>query len=323
MSNYLLGAVPFPHPRPPAKEKVSEDHTTNKATPQASVTYFYQAKIAELCRNVTVTWCKNLIHHSLSIMVETPSDGNRYTCKIDLRTWQFWGRKGLKSFELDKKRVDIFWDFRQAKFSNTPEPCSDYYVALVCGQEVVLLLGDSKKEAYKRTRSRPSLEEATLVYKKEIVYGKRLFCTRAMLSYGKKEQDILIETSLSGPGDPEMWISINGEMMIRVINLNWRFRGNETVMVNDLPVQILWDLHDWLHSNPGSGPGLFIFKPGTLECETEIFKPGTLECETESEPDDRNCSNGNDSESTNDSSSTQGSPSTTKFCHFLYAWRTE
>ena len=330
MSNYILGAAPFPNPKPvphqpPAKEKVHEHQATNKAVPQASVTFVYQTIIAELWRNVTVTWCKNLIHHSLSITVETPPNQDQYTCKIDLRTWQFWGRKGLKSFELDRKRVDIFWDFRQTKFSGNPDPWSNYYVAMVCGQEVVLLLGDLKKEAYKRTRSRPTLEDAILLYKKEIVYGKRLFCTRSMLVDGKREHDIVIDTSLSGPGDPEMSISIDGQMMIRIMNLNWRFRGNETVMLNNLPVQLLWDVHDWLHTIHGSGPGLFIFKPGTLECEATSDPNGRLESEADGDPNGSNSSNGNDSDSIIDSvASAPASPSSKPtFCHFLYAWRTE
>jgi Fe-S cluster assembly iron-binding protein IscA len=318
MSNYILGAAQFSNPKPPSEEKASDQYqTTNKVAPQTSITFVYQAKVAEFLRNVTVTWCKNLINHSLSITVENPSDENKNTCKVDIRTWHFWGRKGLKSFELDGKLVGIFWDFRQAKFSSSsPEPCSDYYVAMVSDEEVVLLLGDLKNEAFQRTRTRPSLEDATLLYKKEHVYGKRSFCTRAMLADGGKEHYIFIETSLpgAGPGDPEMWISIDSTVLIRVMNLNWRFRGNETAMVNNLPVQILWDVHDWLHGKPGSGrPGLFIFKTGAPECVSD-----------HDDPDDENCSRENEGGSIYGSAaSLQECPSTPEFCHFLYAWRTD
>lgn len=212
----------------PSAEKVSDQAPpppqtqalASKGAPQCAVTRVYQARLAEsmLC-NVSVTWCKNLTSHGLNITVEEPANCQEnhfhFTCKIDLKTWQFWGKKGLKSFEIDgKKRVDIFWDFRQAKFTSAPEPCSDYYVALVSNEEVVLLLGDMKKDAYKRTRSRPSLEEATLLYKRENVHGKRLFCTRAMVGEDKKEHDIVVENSLAGPGEPEMWISVGGTVAI-------------------------------------------------------------------------------------------------------------
>lgn len=247
-------------------EKVSDQapQTTNKGVPQCAVTRVYQAKLAELMLcNISVTWCKNLTSHCLGITVE--KENHNFTCKIDLKTWQFWGKKGLKSFEIDGQRVDIFWDFRQAKFSSAAEPCSDYYVALVSNEEVALLLGDLKKDAYKRARSRPSLEEAALLYKRENVNGKRLFCTRAMVGEDQKEHDIVVENSLAGPGEPEMWITVDGTVAVRIMNLNWRFRGNESVMVNNAPLQIFWDVHDWLFTTPGSGQGLFIFKPGTLD----------------------------------------------------------
>ncbi|ONK82018.1 uncharacterized protein A4U43_C01F35280 [Asparagus officinalis] len=67
------------------------------------------------------------------------------------------------------------------------------------------------REAYKRTRSRPSLEEATLVTKKENVFGKRSFCTRVRFDERRrKEHDILIENSIPGSKEPEMWISVDG-----------------------------------------------------------------------------------------------------------------
>ena len=276
---------------------------------ESAITFVYQAKLAELLCNVSLTWCKRLTTHDLIITVDNPSKENHYTCKIDLKNTQCWGKKGLKSFDIEGTRVDIFWDFRQVKFSSSPEPCSNYYVALVHDEEAVLLLGDLKNDAYKRTRSRPCLDEATLLHKKENVCGKKLFCTKAMLNAGKEEHDIVIENSLSGPGDPEMWISVKGTVVIRIMNLNWRFRGNETVMLKNEPLEIFWDVHDWLFSSPGSGHGLFIFKLGTLDSK-------------DADSDSRNCSevchNGTKHDNVD---SPNGTSSTTEFCHFLYAWR--
>ncbi|KAL0328590.1 UNVERIFIED_CONTAM: Kinesin-like protein KIN-14F [Sesamum calycinum] len=112
--------------------------------------------------NITVTWAKTIIGHSLYITVENPQDDNYYTCKIDLKTWQFWGKKGLKTFRVAEKRIDVFWDLRSAKFSDSPEPDSDYYVAMVSREELVLLLGDQQKEALRRTKSRLPSEDACL-----------------------------------------------------------------------------------------------------------------------------------------------------------------
>ncbi|KAI4306254.1 hypothetical protein L6164_029547 [Bauhinia variegata] len=306
MTSYLVRSGSSPLELPP-KKKTSKVDTADKAAPQNSVAFIYQTRIADSCRSVIVTWLQNPTDHSLCINLDDSSEEHKSSCKIDVKSRQSWGKKGLKSLELEGKRVDIFWDFRQAKFSFDPQPLSDYYVALVHKKEVLLIVGDLVKDAYERTRSKPSPEEATLLCKKEIVYEKRLFCTRAMLEEGKKEYDIVIETSLSGPDDPEMWIYIDGLAVMRIMNLNWRFRGNDTVMVNDFPLQIFWDVHDWLFNDPGSGHGFFIVKPGSLESASHTDLQGADSPET--------------SEGYNGDDLVEESPSIQGFCNFLHAWR--
>ncbi|KAJ9173862.1 hypothetical protein P3X46_016955 [Hevea brasiliensis] len=306
MPNHLSGAEPFQVARSssPSLEKETEDQQTNKV-PQSCVTLIYKANVAESSRYVTVTWNKNLINYSLTIGVENPSNEDPYTCKIDLKTWQFWGRKGIKSFQVDGKRVEVYWDFRHAKFSSNPEPSSDYYVALVYDEEVVLILGDLKKDAYKRTKKRPSLIEPILLCKKENVYGKKIFFSKAMLHNEKKEHDIVIEMS-SGLGDPELWISIDSFEVIHIMNLHWRFRGNEKVtMMNDVVVEIFWDVHDWLFNSsasPGAGNGLFIFKPGFPNSDTNR---------------EEDAGNGLRYDSPLERTPTSG------FFHVIYAWKIE
>ncbi|XWS51693.1 hypothetical protein CRYUN_Cryun11dG0005400 [Craigia yunnanensis] len=311
MLNNLEGAASPNIPRPPpSAEKQKENQATTDNAAQCSVTSIYRANIADLYRKVTATWCKSLVNHSFTINVENPSDDqNHCTCKIDLRAWQFWGKKGLKSLEVDGKRVDIYWDFRQAKFSSSPEPCSDYYVAIVSEEEVALVLGDMKIDAFKRTKKRPSLIDPTLMCKKEHICGKKLFCSKAKLGEGKQENDIMIENSLSGPDDPEMWVSIDGTAVIRIMNLHWRFRGNEIFTVNKTPVQIFWDVHDWLYNSSGSSHGLFIFTPGAPD--------SSAHCDSEA----KNCINGDDGSNIYDSP--RESKSIPKFCYVLYAWKTE
>ncbi|KAL3508329.1 hypothetical protein ACH5RR_027730 [Cinchona calisaya] len=286
-----------------------EESVANK-TIENFVTCIHRAKLAGLSRNIIVTWSKSLTGHTLYILVENSSEENHSTCKIDLKTWQFWGKKGLKTFKVDEKRVDIFWDLRTAKFSTSPEPTSEYYVALVSEKEIVLLLGDQKTEAYKRTKSRPSQMDAALVHKKENVFAKKCFCTRTMLGQGRREHHIIIEPAISGPYDPEMWISVDGIESIRVSNLHWRFRGNETLLVDDVPVQIFWDVHDWLYSSEEeSGPGTFIFMQGILE--------GDFDSEYDEMNSDYEVSQGG-----NCNLPLEEVP-ITEFCHFLYAWMTD
>lgn len=249
-----------------SSEKLHEDQESNMST-ESSVTCIYQVMLAACLRNIIITWSKTSTIHSLTITVENHSDENHQTCQIDFQSGQFWSRKGLKSLSVDETdRVDIFWDFRAVKFSTNPEPCSNYYVAFVFDKQVVLLLGDSKDEAYKRTMGRPSQVGPTLLHKEEILYGNNCFYTQVLLGDGPKEHDIVINNPSKMPDEPELKISIDGRAVVQVMNLSWRFRGNETVLVNNVPVQIFWDVHDWLFSSsPGTGHGLFIFKPESLK----------------------------------------------------------
>ncbi|KAJ0988194.1 hypothetical protein J5N97_006550 [Dioscorea zingiberensis] len=264
-------------------------------TAQSSVIAVYRVKLAGAQRNVTVIWCKSLINHTLTVSVEKPSSDTTFTCKVELKPWPFWSKKGFKSFEVEGRRIDVFWDLRSAKFSSGPEPAGGYYVAMVCNEEVALLLGDCKKEAYKRTKSRPSLEDASMISKRENVFGKKCFSTRTRFNEKRKEHDIVVENSInSGPKDPEMWISIDGIVLIHVSNLQWKFRGNETVLVEQVPVQVFWDVHAWLFGSPGHA--LFIFKPA---------------------PPENGAGDGGQTDGIVSSSSLSSSP---EFCFFLYAW---
>ncbi|KAL1213517.1 hypothetical protein V5N11_034159 [Cardamine amara subsp. amara] len=215
-------------------EKKTEDPVTYK-TGQSSVTCIYQAHMVGFWRNVRVLWSKNLMIHSLTVMVTSLQGDMNYCCKVDLKPWNFWNKKGYKSFEVEE-------------------------------EEVVLLLGDYKKKAFKRTKSRPALVEAALFYKKENVFGKKSFSTRAKFNDRKKEHEIVVESS-TGEKEPEMCIRIDGIVLVQVRNLQWKFRGNQTVLVDKEPVQVFWDVYDWLFSAPGTGHGLFIFKPEGGESE--------------------------------------------------------
>jgi hypothetical protein len=43
--------------------------------------------------------------------------------------------------------------------------------------------------------------------------------------------------------------------------LAWKFRGNQTIYVDGLPVEVLWDVHDWLFGST-NGCAVFLFQSG-------------------------------------------------------------
>ena len=47
--------------------------------------------------------------------------------------------------------------------------------------------------------------------------------------------------------------------MMQVKRLRWKFRGNHTILVDGLPVEVFWDVHNWLFGNP-MGNAIFMFQ---------------------------------------------------------------
>ncbi|KAF7806024.1 putative protein phosphatase 2c [Senna tora] len=301
------------------------DHGGVTRSGQSVFMSVYRTKMADHCRLITITWCKNLLLHGLSVSVEGPQGETHYTCKVELKPWYFWRKHGSKRFIVDGKAVDVFWDLKAAKFNGETEPTSEYYVAVVCDEEVVLLLGDLKNEAYKRTGCRPALIDPILVSKREHIFGKKKFCTRAKFHEKGRCHEISIECKNRGSGggstknngdlangvQPEMEIRIDGHLAIHVKHLQWKFRGNESIHLNKMRVEVYWDVHDWLFS-PGLKHALFIFKP-------IISSPSV----SSSSPPLSSSSSTSLSTHTASSGSVEGISGASEFCLFLYAWKVE
>lgn len=322
----------------PACFSSSSDHHDKNQTAvtrlgQSVVMSMYRTKVADRCRLITITWCKNLMLHGLSVSVEGPEGESQYTCKVELKPWYFWRKHGHKKFVVEGKEMTIFWDLKAAKFNGETEPASEYYVAVVCDEEVVLILGDMKKDAYKKTGCRPALIDPILVSRKEHVFGKKKFSIRAKFHEKGKFHEISIECKNKGGSfsisngnfpsgvEPEMEIRLDGNLLIHVKHLQWKFRGNESIHVNKLRVEVYWDVHDWLF-NPGLRHALFIFKP--------IFPSTSMSSLSSSSSSSPPLSS---STSTPLSSQTESSGwswesnlnanGSSEFCLFLYAWKVE
>ncbi|XP_010251033.1 PREDICTED: uncharacterized protein LOC104593063 [Nelumbo nucifera] len=292
----------------------------------------YRTKVASECRLITITWCKNLLLHGLCISVEGPEGDNQYNCKVELKPWYFWRKQGSKRFIVEGKAVDVFWDLKAARFNGETEPQSDYYVAVVCEDEVVLLLGDLKKDAYRKTGCRPSLIEPSLVSRKEHIFGKRKFSTRVKFHEKGEFHEISIECNNSNGGssstnkndyiggfDLELVIRIDGRQAIHVRHLQWKFRGNESIFVDKDRVEVYWDVHDWLFS-PGLRHALFIFK--TISSSSTSSSSATS---TPSSPPSSSLSSTPLSSQTEASGSVEryNTGGSSGFCLFLYAWKVE
>ncbi|KAF8390514.1 hypothetical protein HHK36_025041 [Tetracentron sinense] len=307
-----------------SSEKPTDDPAAVTRSGQSVFMSVYRTKIAGHCRLITITWCKNLLLHGLSVSVQRPEGDTQYSCKVELKPWYFWRKQGSKRFIVEGKAVDVFWDLKAAKFNGETEPQSDFYVAIVSEEEVVLLLGDLKKDAYRKTGSRPALIESILVSKKEYIFGKKKFRTRAKFHEKGSFHEITIEcnnnrsssgisnNSSLGGFDPEMEIKIDGRLAIHVKHLQWKFRGNESIYVNKVRVEVYWDVHDWLFS-PGLRHALFIFKPISSSTSPSSTSASSSLTSTPF------------SSKTASSTLVEGynAGGSSGFCLFLYAWKVE
>ncbi|GLJ05108.1 hypothetical protein SUGI_0011370 [Cryptomeria japonica] len=280
-------------PKNSKKHKEGEDNSLKSH--QNLVASTYRAKFGGHCRDITVTWSKNTIGQDLCVSVGDKE--NQSSCKVHLRPWCVWRKRGSKRLRVDESRsADVLWDLSAAKFCSGPEPRDNYYVAVVSNNQAVLLLGDMNEAACKAARVKRSEDDpAVLLSRKEHVLGKRCFATRAEFGISGQSHEVAIEYQMKGSSEPALFIRIDQELVIEVKQLVWKFRGNDTIYVAGSPVQILWDVHDWLFS-PGLGHGMFLFTP----VQNKIDK---MECALNSE-DGAICS-------------------PKQFCHMLYAWKSD
>ncbi|KAJ7294327.1 hypothetical protein O6H91_10G109600 [Diphasiastrum complanatum] len=219
----------------------------------------YQTKIAGHCRLVTITWSKNvMMGHCLQVNVDDPSF--HITCKVEMRPWRFWMKQGWKSFATEGHKVEIHWDLSAAKYAIGPEPQEGYYVAMVCDKEVVLLLGDMSNEALKKSKAIPSNIEATLLSRREYLLGKKLFTTKAQIGDGGRMHELMIEFQTASDGEPRLCIRVDRKIAVQVKRLMWKFRGNQTILVDGVQVEVFWDVHNWLFSCTGEAHAIFMFQ---------------------------------------------------------------
>lgn len=224
---------------------------------QNLVTCLYRTKLAGQCRIMSITWCKSLLGQGLSVSVDYPAC--QHTCNVEMKPWLFWKKQGAKSFEISGRKVEIFWDLSSAKYDYGPEPQEGFFVAIACDQEVVLLLGDMQKEALKKFHAEPTALEATLLSKKEHVYGKQLYTTKAQFSESGRMHDIAIECHTGIEKDPRLSVRIDKQVVVQVKRLMWKFRGNQTILIDGLQVEVFWDVHNWLFTS-SDGHAVFLFQ---------------------------------------------------------------
>lgn len=237
--------------------QIADSSSSSSRASQNLVTCLYRTKVHGCSCTITVTWSRSLMGQGLSISID--DDANQCLCRVDIKPWLFSKMKGSKGLEADKSKVYIVWDISAAKFGSGPEPLEGFFVAVVIDHEMVLLLGDLSKEAYRKTNAVPSTSNTMFISKREHIYGKKVYCSKAQFCDNGHVHDIVIECDAVGLKDPSLEIRIDRKRVMQVKHLAWKFRGNQTILVDGLPVEVFWDVHNWLFGSP-VGNAVFMFQ---------------------------------------------------------------
>ncbi|KAK8635895.1 hypothetical protein V6N13_004608 [Hibiscus sabdariffa] len=245
---------------------------------QNMVSCVYQCRLHGRVCLISVTWTKNLMGQGLSVVIN--DSANHCLCKADIKPWLFSKRKGSKHLEVDCGKIDICWDLSNAKFGTGPEPVEGYYLAVAFEQEMVLFLGDLKMEAIKKVdTSVDSDSGAVFIAKREHIVGKRFYGVKTRFCDKGRTHDMVIECDTVDLKDPCLVIRIDSKTVRQVKRLKWKFRGNHTILVDGLQVEVFWDVHNWLFGD-AMGNAVFMFQT-CLSAEKlcgnqSVFDPSVL-----------------------------------------------
>ncbi|XP_020208512.1 uncharacterized protein LOC109793452 [Cajanus cajan] len=206
---------------------------------------------------ITVTWCKTHSYQGLTI---TFGDDGHVAPSFRLNTSSrfFRKKKGSKVVELGDSKVEVFWDLTKAKYNTGPEPVEGFYVAILVDAELGLILGQENNKFKERTL----VNNVTLLSRREHCSGNAVYATKAQFCDSGTWHDILIRCSGESEGlkAPVLSVCIDKKTVIRVKRLQWNFRGNQTIFVDGLLVDLLWDVHNWFFNPDSSGYAVFMFR---------------------------------------------------------------
>ncbi|KAG4968569.1 hypothetical protein AAZX31_12G171600 [Glycine max] len=208
---------------------------------------------------ITVTWCKSHSNQGLNVTFgEENNNPLAPSFRLNTNSRFFRKKKGSKMLESEDSKVEVFWDLSKAKYDTGPEPVEGFYVAILVDAEIGLILGE---DVAKKFKTRTLLGNVSLLSRREHCSGNAVYATKAQFCDTGTWHDILIRCSGENEGlkAPVLSVCIDKKTVIRVKRLQWNFRGNQTIFVDGLLVDLLWDVHNWFF-NPASGNAVFMFR---------------------------------------------------------------
>ncbi|CAL0304031.1 unnamed protein product [Lupinus luteus] len=240
---------------------------------QNSVSNVYKIVLSNLKQLlITVTWCKSYSNQGLSISFgDNNHDPSSASAPFRLNTNSrfFRKKKGSKFLELcNESKVEVLWDLSNAKYEAGSEPVEGFYVVVMVDSEIGLVIGDNIAEEtfFKKFKTRTTqIAKVSLLSRREHCSGNTLYTTKTQFCDTGTFHDVMIKCSVESEGGlinpsstPVLSVCIDKKNVIRVKRLQWNFRGNQTIFVDGLLVDLLWDVHEWFF-NPVSSSGYAVF----------------------------------------------------------------
>ncbi|XP_022981717.1 uncharacterized protein LOC111480782 [Cucurbita maxima] len=206
----------------------------------------------------SLSWSQSLFSHSL--LLHFHQNPNAFDSSISfhllikpLIPWKKHGSEKLSD------GIHVQWDLRRARFSASPEPHSGFFIAVVVDGETILLVGDMIKEAYAKTRTAKLQNPQALILKREHVIAHNIYTTQA--KFGGQIREIEIDGGFYD-GESGLSFSVDGKCVLQIKRLNWKFRGNERIEVAGVPVEVYWDVYNWVSDmgKKNRGNAVFMFR---------------------------------------------------------------
>ncbi|XP_074312429.1 uncharacterized protein LOC141647948 [Silene latifolia] len=232
---------------------------------QNAVVYLYKTTLILTQKQflITVTWCRNQLGQGGLSMNFGNTDDPSNSFRLNTFSRLFRKKKGQKSFQTsDLSKIDLFWDLSSATYHTGPEPVDGYYILVNVDSQLALTLGDLAHEAAtKRLKGPTPWPKTSVVSRREHYSGNTLYCTKVQFCEFGIQHDIVIRCSEDQDKikQPVLYVSIDKRNVMKVRKLQWNFRGNQTVFIDGLLIDLMWDVHDWFF-NSVSGFGVFMFK---------------------------------------------------------------
>ncbi|KAK7404825.1 hypothetical protein VNO78_05807 [Psophocarpus tetragonolobus] len=223
---------------------------------------------------ITVTWCRTHSNQGLTI---TFNNEDPPPFRLNTNSRFFRKKKGTKILEpsspdSESSKIEIIWDLSSAKYESGPEPVQGFHVVIIIDSEIGLVLGDTSAEETLSKRlnfksNSTPLAKVSLLSRREHCTGNTVYSTKAQFCNTGTWHDVMIRCSVEKENEglfrsPVLCVCIDNKTVIRVKRLHWNFRGNQTIFVDGLLVDLLWDVHDWFF-NPSSGYAVFMFRTRT------------------------------------------------------------